>query len=155
MKWLEINYEAQDTVVHEETKELFAGDLSDRERELGLYRRRKGPLVKADVDWAGWGHYRIYNDHIRILKRLKAVYRHDIFSFAEALKVVIPPRHHRKLARRLSVLWTHGYLEKWVAGEFANGLPEYAGELRTVGKYHGVHYRVVEDKEEWKSWFKK
>ncbi len=90
--------------------------------------------------------YRMKNIHTETFRLLKRRFGEKIFSFQEAVVRARPNNKisDRQIARILAVLWGHGYLEKYAAGEFNQGVHSLVG---LVGKYHGVHYKCLQFQE--------
>jgi len=136
MNW-EISYEPE--VTEKNHQHIFEGTLKERtpskwnrcySRELALVERPRS--AGRPLGWRGVWLY----EQMKVNWQSKLVSYQEIFRFTMARGW-----SHMATAGALGRLWRHGYLEKWVAGEWGGG---WRGKYKDkAGKYHGVHYKVV------------
>lgn len=91
----------------------------------------------------------------RVLSYIKANFdKYELWPYQEFERLIKGTLHPFVAKRHLGVLWAHGYLEKWVEGEWSGARGnskapkrrievELGEEPRKVGKWHGVHYKWV------------
>lgn len=114
--------------------------LSEREPDRQGRHTSAGPIafipVPEKYKYRGWTlSEKILAFYSSLLDAFGA---DNLFKFQSA-KGLLYHRHPRAAAIYLSVLWAHGYLEKYVAGEYDRGL-QSGGK---TGKYHGVWYKII------------
>lgn len=80
-----------------------------------------------------------------LLKELRDHYGDNALVSFKDLRIYIKARlgyNNRVLAKMLNLLWRNGFLRKFAAGEYGQG---WRGKNKgLVGRYHGVHYLIIE-----------
>lgn len=100
-----------------------------------------GPLCRVRMpDDYNYKNWKVDPKHIRVYDVIERTFGYDFFSY-QKIKAIFHNYHPRALSIALSVLWAHGYIEKFAKGEYVRG---WSGKNKgKVGKYHGVYYRAI------------